>query len=700
MRAPAATSASVDDLLESAAATSVASKDWRALLALAALQPDAGAAWRARALWGLGRLDELADHLDAVGWDLVFEDRAEALVDVHLHLGNPSRALWWLYRASDDPTARSLARVANGFTQQGTRGAWSMCAALILDRVAAGHPATGSELGHVLSQAVQWRHPSAVPLADARCRAVSASPWSWWWVARAHASGGDRDKAREAVDAALAIDADFTPAHRLATLLDRAEPDRPKAADDEAAKPPEDAEPSPADGIDRLVRAGDYSGAIAIGQRLVGSTPSIAALSSLDVARRRLADLRPIRRPLPRVSGYVPTAGTIMHIVGRTWPTTQSGYTIRTRSVLEAQSAAGLNPIVASGPGDPWSHLPGFHQIEEATNGAVLVRSPGLEPHLRRVAAMVRRHRPSILHAASDFRNALVALELGRAFSIPVVYEVRGLWEETWLSRQGPEAAGRDAFRFRREVETQSMVEADAVVTLSETLRTEIAHRGIPPDRITVVPNAVDVDRFTPRARPGPLADRLDVPRDAVVVGCITSVVGYEGLPLLVRAIAELRREGHPVVGLIVGDGPDRRAVEATAQSLGVYDSIRFTGQVPHSEIPDHYALLDVFVLPRTDDRVCHLVTPLKPFEAMAMGRPLVVSSVEPLTEIVEEGVTGLSFDPEDLDGLVAALRTLVGDAALRRELGTNASVEARRSHSWQSNGLRYVDLYRRLGIL
>jgi PEP-CTERM/exosortase A-associated glycosyltransferase len=418
------------------------------------------------------------------------------------------------------------------------------------------------------------------------------------------------------------------------------------------------------------------------------------------------------RPSLPRIPHYRAVPGRVLHLVGRSLPHVQTGYSVRTRYVTRCQKAAGLDPQVVTQLGFPWSE-----EVEEAphweeVDGIPHHRIPGppsLPPRLdermdRNVEALlelVRRVRPAALHAASDYRNALLALEVGRACGIPVVYEVRGFWEETWSSKQeGDDAEGTVAYQWRRDREIECMRRADRVVTLAEVMREEMAGRGVLPAKVTVVPNAVDPQAFRPVQRDPELAQRLGLGDAEVVVGYVSSFVAYEGIQYLIDAVAELASRGLPVRGLLVGDGEERSALEARARELGVEGRVLFTGRVPHEEVASYYGLIDAFVVPRTGDRVCHLVTPLKPYEAMAMERAVVVSGVRALREMVIPGETGLVFRPEDPRDLADVLEPLVRSPQRRKELGRAARTWVQAHRTWDQNGERYAALYRELGVL
>jgi PEP-CTERM/exosortase A-associated glycosyltransferase len=401
--------------------------------------------------------------------------------------------------------------------------------------------------------------------------------------------------------------------------------------------------------------------------------------------------------------------GRILHLVTESLPYYQSGYTIRTHEIVLAQRAAGLDPSVVTSAGFPQTH--GFLDPppRDLVEGASYHRVPGgvwlpedhrLQQYADGVAALTRELRPAVLHAASKFPNALVAAAVRDATGLPVVYEVRGFLEESWLARHAGQGPVGERYELDRAAETAAMRAADAVVTLGEGMKAEIAGRGIPADRITVVPNGVAPERFPPQPRDEALARRLGLAPGDVVLGYVSTFFAFEGIRHLVDATAVLRRRGRAVRLLLVGDGEERMALERQAHDLAVHDRVVFTGRVPRDQVNRYYALIDVFVVPRIDATVCHLVTPLKPLEAMAAERAVVVSDVRALREIVTEGETGFSFPAGDAEALADTVDTLLDDPARRAALGKAAGEWVRAERTWRSNGRRYRRLYERLGAV
>lgn len=406
--------------------------------------------------------------------------------------------------------------------------------------------------------------------------------------------------------------------------------------------------------------------------------------------------------------------GRILHILSNSLPYRQAGYTLRAQAVGLAQRAVGLDPHFATRAGFPRSegieHAPRDQQVDGvpyhrlAPDFADLSYQDRLVDATARAAIpLIERLRPAALQPTSNHLQAQVALALARPLGIPVVYEVRGFLEETWASSPGideREALQSDRYRLTRETETRAMVAADAVVTLSETMRQAIIARGALPDNVIVVPNAVDVERFRPIPRDDALAASLGIEPGDAVIGYISSLTAYEGIAYLLEAAARIRRPERPLRVVVVGDGKEHDALVEAGRRLGLDDgTLIMPGRVPHEDVIRYHSIIDVFVVPRTGDRVSRLVTPLKPYEAMAMERALVVSDVPALREIVTPGETGLTFQAENAEDLAAVLNGLLDDPALRARLGRQAREWVVESRTWAQNGRRYRALYERLGV-
>jgi PEP-CTERM/exosortase A-associated glycosyltransferase len=393
----------------------------------------------------------------------------------------------------------------------------------------------------------------------------------------------------------------------------------------------------------------------------------------------------------------------VLHVLDHSIPL-QSGYAFRTVSILREQRALGWETFHLTGPKqgataaleedvDGWR----FFRTPSPGGGAAWI--PGAQElrqigaTTRRLAEVAERVRPDVLHAHSPVLNAFPALRVGRRFGIPVVYEVRAFWEDAAVDH-GTHREWGPRYRVIRAMETFALRRADHVTTICEGLRRDIVDRGIAPGKVTVIPNAVDVDAFRLGGEPDPaLKARLGLD-GKVVVGFIGSFYAYEGLDLLLEALPAIQRELPQARVLLVGGGPHEAALKRQAAAFGIADQVLFVGRMPHAEIARYYDLIDVLVYPRHSQRLTELVTPLKPLEAMAQGRVLVASDVGGHRELIDDGKTGVLFRAESAEALARAVTTVVRDRAKSSSLRAQGRRFVERERSWAASVARYRPVF------
>lgn len=425
---------------------------------------------------------------------------------------------------------------------------------------------------------------------------------------------------------------------------------------------------------------------------------------------------------LPSAYAHDP-AGPILHMVGRVLPETQSGFTLRTHYTARAQARRGLRVAVVGQSGVAEDAIEkttkytydgvDYYRLSGPPRAGVLIDA-WLRHNIEQLAELVRELRPSVLHAHSDFQNALIVNAVGRAYGIPTVYETRGFWEESWLTR-AISTNGWDlnadslfatyghpgAYALRKHAEEVARGLIDYNFTLAEVMKDHIlesAGGALDDEEVSVVPNGVDGDEFPIQMRDPELASQIGIPEDAVTIGYISSMVEYESIETLIDGfkLAAGWVSG-PLYLLLVGDGKRREALEEHAAKAGI-ENVIFTGAVPHEQILQYYGLIDVFVVPRRKSSVADLVTPLKPFEAFATGRAVVLSDVDALREIADDSGAVQLFHAGDSRDLGRKLRDLVNDPQRRRSMGARAGHWVRSQRSWDRNVTEYFRVYRELG--
>ena len=412
-------------------------------------------------------------------------------------------------------------------------------------------------------------------------------------------------------------------------------------------------------------------------------------------------------------SGAVDPSGpnVVMHLLKASLPDRQSGYTIRSRETLRAQVGAGLEPFVVTPFGYPpprsGATTPGIELVDGIRHHRLQPGAPtdalALDEFLSRTATLAaevaRRERPAIIQATSGHRGyeyALVGAALRGQLRRPLVYEVRGFLEASWTSEAGiaETAEAAETTRRRYATEARVMAIADGITTIGMAMRDELVARGVPAEKIVVVPNGVDPEAFQPTEPDPELRARYGL-GDRWVFGYVSNMDHFrEGHEVLIEATARLVAAGRSVACLLVGDGLLRARLEARVTAAGLRSSVIFTGKVPYDQVRAHYALLDAFVIARVPDRAARFVTPLKPYEAMAIGLPLVVSDLPALTEIAAPDERGLAFPAGDSAALAATLERLIDQPRLSADLAAAGRAWVLAERTWAANGVRYRDLY------
>jgi glycosyltransferase involved in cell wall biosynthesis len=400
----------------------------------------------------------------------------------------------------------------------------------------------------------------------------------------------------------------------------------------------------------------------------------------------------------------------VLHLLKESSPYLTTGFTMRSRYNLLAAAAAGVEPVVVTALGFPRSLGVDEVPAEELVDGIPHHRldlgryypldgpvDVALDDTAWLAARVARRVRPAVIHASSGHRGfelALVGAALRRHIARPLVYEVRSFFESTWGGGDEWRESG-EQYRRRYDAETAAMQQADHVITIAEAMKDEIVARGVDAARITVIPNGVDTDLFQPAPKDLELVRRYGL-EGAFTFGYVSNLDHpRENQELLIDATKVLLGRGRRVKALIVGDGARREELEAYARRAGVGAAVRFTGRVPHDEVRGHYAVLDAFVVPRRDERAARMVTPLKPYEALSMARPLVVSNLPALVEIAEPEERGLVFAEGDPAALADALERLIDDPALRERMGQAGRDWVVRARRWVDNGPKFREVYR-----
>lgn len=393
----------------------------------------------------------------------------------------------------------------------------------------------------------------------------------------------------------------------------------------------------------------------------------------------------------------------ILHVLDHSVPL-HSGYSFRTLSIVREQECLGWTPLLLTGPKQNSGAVTG-----EDVDGRHFFRTPlvarqwmrhspvkelifmrALERRIRELISLLK---PDLIHAHSPVLDALPALRAARSAGLPLVYEVRAFWEDAAVEH-GTQRANGARYRATRALETFALKKADAVTTICDGLRREIISRGIAENGVTEIPNAVDLRQFTYDPHPDDALRRTLGLENHLVLGFVGSFYRYEGLDILLEALALLRQQSWNVKLLLVGGGPEERRLRDLCEKRALNGSVLFTGRVPNEQVSNYYSVIDWLVYPRLRHRLTELVTPLKPLEAMAQGKLVVASDVGGHRELIRHDHTGFLFTPESAEALAACLDRI----RARRESLRSVQEAARRfvetQRTWRSSVARYQAVY------
>ncbi|MGR7950741.1 glycosyltransferase family 4 protein [Alcaligenes sp. RM2] len=418
-------------------------------------------------------------------------------------------------------------------------------------------------------------------------------------------------------------------------------------------------------------------------QRLLGE-PWLAFNRFLTVRmlRRRTQQCGSVQTP------YEPIQGRMLYVAASALPYHISGYTTRTHAIAQALQEAGGDVCVLTRPGYPWDRKDRLADASAQTTVVdqvqyVHVQRPANNRPVMQfaieaatsIAQEAIKQRVAVIHAASNHVNALPALIAARQLGIPFQYEMRGLWE---LSRASRMPEFRDSQGFKQGLELEGLVasQADRLFVISEQLgQYAREHWNVDPARMGLMPNCVDPSRFTPGAA-------QDVQPNTIVYA--GSLIVYEGLDVLIDAVADLVGRGKDVTLTIIGDGEARAQLQAQVQSLGMEKHVLFAGRVSPEEARALQAKAALVCIPRRPFEVCRIVPPIKLVEAMAMGKPVLVPDLPVFQDEVGPCRSVRFFKAGDVQDLARVLdetfqagpEVLAQDGALARE-------EATQRRSW-----------------
>jgi glycosyltransferase involved in cell wall biosynthesis len=281
-------------------------------------------------------------------------------------------------------------------------------------------------------------------------------------------------------------------------------------------------------------------------------------------------------------------------------------------------------------------------------------------------------------------------IRLARELGVPHLLEVNAP-----LAYEQEKMRGLEMKELARDLERHIFSGSDQVLVVSQALQDYVTSCGVASERVRVIPNAVDPRRFVAPAQGRGVRAQYRLENN-FVIGFVGSLKPWHGTDTLLEAFNELRRQAPNAHLLIVGEGPARAALEHYAAKYELAPFVTFTGNVPYEQVPEYVAAMDVTVAPYTPHENFYY-SPIKIFEYMVMGKPVVAGALGQVKDLIHDGETGLLYEPGNIAQLTAALATLAQDAQFTRAIGEKAGAWVRRERTWENNARMVIEAAQRL---
>lgn len=301
---------------------------------------------------------------------------------------------------------------------------------------------------------------------------------------------------------------------------------------------------------------------------------------------------------------------------------------------------------------------------------------------LRALKRLIREKRPDVLYERYSLYST-AGMQLMRRFHLPRILEINTLLVE--------EQSHRLHFpRIASWIENRIVRSASSIIVVSTPLRDAFIRRGIRPEQITVMPMAVDVQRFHPDVEPSDLRGRYGLD-GKTLVGYVGTLTGWHGIDLLFEVAERLKDRGEAVCLVVVGgDEPKVKQHVERVHSCRLGDYLIFAGSVPYTEVPHVIKAMDITVIPGSIE----WASPTKLFEYQAMGKPSIAPRLIPVLEVLTDGCEGYLFQPHNVEELTDRILRLHRDPVEREEMGRRARQKVVELYAWENNTRRIVEMF------
>lgn len=390
------------------------------------------------------------------------------------------------------------------------------------------------------------------------------------------------------------------------------------------------------------------------------------------------------------------------------------GGAIHIRSLVAALSRASHDVLLVTPTlnKSPWAtpakldgqllHIPPSDEIKDAAlalksfNASISGVAHSLSGQVRRILynqqlekRLVRKfdgHPPDLIYErCSMFSTAGVVL--AEANDRPLIVELNAP-----LAKEQAEYRGSALDSLATEAERWALSRADAVIAVSEQVRDYAISVGVHPDRVHVLPNGVDTATFHPRRNGIDPRTRWRI-GDGPILGFVGGLKPWHGVEVLPDVLEELLSECPDLKMVIAGDGPLRQDLEDRFFKRGLTKNVVMTGLIPHDQIPHLIRVFDVAVAPYPKLNHDFYFSPLKLFEYMACGVPVVAPAVGQISDVVRDQQNGLLYEAEDIPALTSACGSLLRNSSRAKAMGSEGADYVSKNFTWDRNAARVIEI-------
>jgi glycosyltransferase involved in cell wall biosynthesis len=314
---------------------------------------------------------------------------------------------------------------------------------------------------------------------------------------------------------------------------------------------------------------------------------------------------------------------------------------------------------------------------------------PLFRKQLKIVLSLLEEKKFDIIQVADYFymTSVLPAL-IKRRHDIPIILTVNALPGYSWYF--GDIGVDLVAKIYTHSIGRFILNSYDRVIPLYRKISEEVGMLGVPREKISVIPNGVDFEKFDGNRDGDELRNELLIKDDEKVLLFVGRLVKVKRVNILVKVTERLLKEGFNVKTVIVGDGPMRKYYEKLSRSLG--DNVLFTGYVPKKRLLTFYYMADIFILPSLSEGL-----PAVLLEASAAGRPCVASCVNGVPDIIEHWKTGFLTRNSSASAYYHFAKILLTDEDVSERMGKNAREHVRKNFDWNTIVKKYMDIYSKI---